>query len=131
MSWTDVAEVDVLKLATGQATSIYTTTPLPPYAALYTAAPTDSSAGTEVTGSSYVRVNTTGSWGTPAAGSVSNTAAITWAAVTTTGYTVLAVATTSASSAGSILRYASTSSTAMAVGDQANMAIGAFVLTQD
>lgn len=131
MSWTDVAEVDVLKLATGQATSIWTTTPLPPYAALYTAAPTESAAGTEVSGSSYVRVNTTGSWGTPSAGSVSNTAAITWAAVTTTGYTVLAVATTSASSAGSILRYATTSSTAMAVGDQANMAIGAFVLTQD
>lgn len=131
MSWTDVAEVDVLKLATGQATSIYTTTPIAPYAALYTAAPTDSAAGTEVTGSSYARVNSSGSWGTPAAGSVSNSAAITWAAATTTGYTVLAVALTSASTAGSITRYATVTSTAIAVGDQANMAIGAFVLTQD
>lgn len=131
MSWSDVAEVDVLKLATGQATSIWTTTPLPPFVALYTAAPTDSTSGTEVSGSSYARVNSTGSWGTPSAGSVSNTVAITFAPCTTTGYTVLAVANTSASTAGSITRYAAVSSTAIAVGDQANLAIGAYTLTQD
>lgn len=131
MSWTDAAEIDILKLATGQATSIYTSTPIAPWIALYTTAPTESAAGTEVSGSSYARVNSSGSWGTPAAGSVSNTAAITFAACTTTGYTVLAVAVTTASSAGSITRYASVTSTAIAVGDQANLAIAAFTLTQD
>lgn len=47
------------------------------YVALSTTAPnSDGSNVTEPTGGAYARVNTTGDWGTPASGSITNTAAI-------------------------------------------------------
>jgi hypothetical protein len=132
MSKTDALEIDRLKMDVGQATTIYTTTPITPYVALYTAAPSDSAAGTEVSGSSYARQAMAGAnWATPAAGSVSNTTACLFPAVTTSGYTCLGAATCTAVSAGTILRWQAISSLALAVGDQANFPIGSITFTED
>lgn len=135
MSLTDAVEVDLLKAFTGKATSIFVVTVITPYLALYTAAPSDSAAGTEVSGSSYTRMNApSATWPTPTSGSpssVSNTTAVTYPAATTTGYTVLGASLTDASSAGNILRWASVTSTAIAVGDQPNLAVGAVTMTMD
>jgi hypothetical protein len=62
------------------------------YIALYTAAPTDSSQGTETTYTNYARVavaRTSGGW-TVAAGACSNTAAITFPQCGVTGATLCA-----------------------------------------
>src|SRR4051812_14138123 len=92
-SKSDVCEVDILKLATGQATTIFSTTPLATvYVALFTAAPSDSSAGTEVSGGSYARVDSKGKWGTPASGTVSNNATIAYPTATADWGTVVAFA---------------------------------------
>jgi hypothetical protein len=89
-SITDAYEIDLLKATTGQATTILTTTPLANvYVALVTTTPTDAAAGTEVTGGSYARVQSAGSWGTPSAGSVTNTGALTFAAPTANWGTVV------------------------------------------
>src|SRR4051794_38077950 len=105
-SKSDVLEVDILKLVTGQATSIVTSTALSAvYVALYTANPTDSSAGTEVSGGSYARVDSKTKWATPSAGSVSTnadlvfpTASADWGTIT--GF---ALRTESSGTAGSML----------------------------
>jgi hypothetical protein len=75
-------EVDVLKMATGQATSIIPTTPITPYLALFTGVLTGDSPGAEATGGGYARVTTAGKWAAPVsgAGTVTNNAAINFAA---------------------------------------------------
>jgi hypothetical protein len=132
VSKTDAVEIDLLKLFTGQATTIFTTTVITPYIALYTTAPTESTGGTEVSGSSYARQSMpAANWGTPAAGSVSNTVACTFPAVTSAGYTVLGAGLATAVTAGTLLRYQAITSTAIAIGDQGNFAIGAITFTED
>lgn len=81
----DTFEVQILKLATGQAHGLagLTGTMAGPWLALYTVAPSDSAAGTEVStsGTAYARVNTAGLWGAPTGNSpasVTNNAAITF-----------------------------------------------------
>jgi hypothetical protein len=71
-------EVEVLKMGTGQATSIITTTPIVPYLALFTGTLTADTPGTEATGGGYARVSTAGKWGVPVsgAGTVTNNAVI-------------------------------------------------------
>lgn len=132
MSKTDAAEAETLKLFTGQATSIFTTTPITPYIALYTAAPSETGGGTEQSGSSYAR--TAAAFGAPTGTSptsCANNAACTFPAVTSSGYTILGVSLMTAVSAGSMLRWQSISSLALSVGDQANFAIGAITFTED
>lgn len=77
-SKSDAWEVEVLKMATGQATSIITTTPITPYLALFTGSLSADTPGTEATGGGYARVSTAGKWAAPAsgAGTVSNNVAI-------------------------------------------------------
>lgn len=77
-SKSDAWEVDVLKMATGQATSIVPTTPITPYLALFTGTLSGDTPGTEATGGGYARVSTAGKWAAPTsgAGTVSNNAAI-------------------------------------------------------
>lgn len=132
MSKTDAVEIDLLKAFVGKATTIFTITVITPYIALYTAAPSDSAAGTEVSGSSYARQNApSATWPTPSAGSVSNTTAVTFPAVTSSGYTVLGAGLCDAVSAGNLLRWQAISSTAIAVGDQGNFPVGAITFTED
>lgn len=131
-SKSDVYEVDILKATTGQATTIITTTPITPYVALFTVAPTDSTAGTECSGGSYARVAANGKWATPAAGSVANNAVITFPTATGSWGTVVAFAIMSASSAGSVLMWGALgTSKAIASGDTPSFAISALTLTED
>lgn len=77
-SKSDAWEVEVLKMATGQATSIITTTPITPYLALFTGTLSGDTPGTEATGGGYARISTAGKWGAPTsgAGTVTNSIAI-------------------------------------------------------
>lgn len=131
-SKSDVYEVDVLKATTGQATTILTTTPITPWIALFTTAPTDSTGGTEVTGGSYARVSSAGKWATPSAGSVATNAAVTFPTASASWGTVTSFAVMTASSGGSILMWGTlTTSKAVNNGDTASFASGALTLTED
>lgn len=133
MSLTDAVEIDLLKAFVGKATTIFAITVITPHIALYTAAPSDSSAGTEVAGSSYARQSTpSASWPTPSAGSVANTTAVLFPAATGSGYTVVGAALTDQLAAGgNILRWASFGGIVIAVGDQINFPIGSITFTMD
>lgn len=110
------------------------------YIALYTACPTDSTAGTEVTGGSYARVAVTAGltqWaGTQAAGSTtassgtngttSNNASISFPTPTASWGTVVCWAYTDASTAGNIWFYSAlTVSKTINIGDAVSFAVGA------
>jgi len=131
-SKSDVYEVDVLKAVTGQATTILTTTPITPWIALFTTAPTDSTGGTEVTGGSYARTTSAAKWATPAAGSVATNAAVTFPTASASWGTVTSFAVMTASSGGSILMWGTlTTSKAVGSGDTPSFASGALTLTED
>lgn len=107
-SATNVFEIDVLKAVTGQATSILTTTPITPYLALYTVAPTDSSNGTEATGGGYARKNVSGLFSTPSSGSVANNVDVSFTTFTgpvSSLAPIVAWAMLDASSGGNMLYY--------------------------
>lgn len=99
-SKSDAFEIDILKAVTAQTTSILQTTALSGvYVGLFTVNPTDSTAGTEVSGGSYARVNSKTKWGTPSAGSVSTNADLVWPTAsadwgTITGFAIFDAATT-------------------------------------
>lgn len=118
MNFTDYAENKIIDwLFRNQAL----TPPSSFYIALFTTAPTDSSAGVEVSGGSYARVQVIGSlanWaGTQAAGSTtassgtngttSNNNAITFPAPTSNWGTIVAVGFLDAASAGNLWLYGS------------------------
>ncbi|BAQ89863.1 b-glycanase [uncultured Mediterranean phage uvMED] len=85
------------------------------YLALYTVAPTDSSAGTEVTGGGYVRQTVTL---TTSGSDTTNSAAVEYPTATAGYGTVVAVAVLDASSGGNMLAYASlTANKTIATGD--------------
>jgi hypothetical protein len=136
-SKSDVYEVDVLKATTGQATTILNTTALANvYVALYTVAPSDSAAGTEVTGGSYARVDSKGKWAVPAAGSVSNNAVITFPTATADwaagGTQIVAFALMTALSGGSMLMWGTlTTAKNVLSGDTPSFAVGQLTLTED
>lgn len=132
-SLTDPFEVDVLKAITAQATTILTTTALSAlYVALVTSTPTDSAAGTEVSGGSYARVDSKGKWGTPASGTVSNNATITFPTATADWGTVTHFELWTAVTAGTRLAWGSLG-TAKAVlnGDTPSFASAALTATLD
>jgi hypothetical protein len=134
-SFTDAFEADILKALTGQATSILTTTPFTNvYAALVTTTPSDSAAGTEVSGGSYARVQTVGKWGAPSGTTqVANNAAVTFPAPTANWGTIVGFELWTASSAGTRLAWGTFgSSVTVNNGDQApTFPIGSIVVTQD
>lgn len=82
------------------------TSPSTVYVALYTVAPTDSSAGTEVTGGGYARQSAAF---TTTNNQASNTSAIEYPTATAGYGTVVAVAVLDAASSGNMLAYASLS----------------------
>lgn len=132
MSKTDAAEADILKLFTGQATSIFTTTPITPFIGLHTTAATESGTGTEASGNAYARQSAT--FGAPtgsAPTTVSNSGAVVFPVATPAGYTLLGAGLFTAVSAGTLLRFAAFSSLALGIGDQAQFAIGAIAFTED
>nr|BAR19634.1 b-glycanase [uncultured Mediterranean phage uvMED] len=85
------------------------------YLALYTVAPTDSSAGTEVTGGGYVRQTVTL---TTSGSDTTNSAAVEYPTATAGYGTVVAVAVLDSNSGGNMLAYASlTANKTIATGD--------------
>lgn len=101
------------------------------YVALHTAVPSDPSAGTEVTGSSYARVAVAAAGWTRTGSSISNNAEVAFPAVTSTPYTVVGWMLYDASTSGNALYWGDTTSTVMNVGDVPRFAIGALTVTED
>lgn len=107
------------------------------YVALLTAVPTknDGTGLTEVSGSSYARqavASTAWSAITQSADTlhdqISNSNAITFPAVTTTGYTVVGIAIYDASTLGNLLWYGAVTSQAVAVGNQYSIPAAALLV---
>ena len=101
------------------------------WVALYTAVPSDSSAGTEVTGSSYARVSVAAANWNRSGSQVQNAAPIEFPAVTTTPYTVVGWAVLDASTSGNQLYWGDCTSTAMGVGDIPRFAANAITINED
>lgn len=115
--------------------NIQHTTPGTVYSALFTVIPSDSTGGTEVTNSSsgYTRVATTFvSAGVTTAGRVQNSATVSFVAVAGGAtITVVGWGLMSDQSTGTIIYWATVTSTALGVGDQATFPIGNIVITED
>lgn len=96
-----------------------------PYLALYTATPTISGGGTEVTGGSYARLAIT--FGTITAGQMANTTALTFSGLpnaTITHYGVL-----NASTSGTLKVFGAINTQAVVIsGDQVQFPIGSIVI---
>lgn len=134
-SLTNAAEVDILKLLTHQTASIF---PLSagPFLALYTTAPGESSGGTEVTGGSYARVDTSAKWGAPSAAdpsTVGNNAVLAFPAPSGADFGhVIGIGLLTASTGGTLLEYYAHDFGTILDGDPAPQAnIGDIVLTLD
>lgn len=130
-SATDTEENSLLKARFGGAAD---TVPATWYVALTTTTPTDSAAGTEVTGGSYARVavtNNTTNFPAPTTGVIANGAAITFPAPTANWGTVTHFELWDAASAGT-RRYWGALTTPRTInnGDSApSFAVGAMTLT--
>lgn len=131
-SFTDAVEVDILKLVTGQTTSIYTTTPpTNVYVGLTTGStPTDSTGGTEVATGSYARVQSVGKWGTPSAGAVANTTAVAFPTATADWGSITGFELWTASTSGTRVAWGLVTKT-IQNGDTASFAIGQLTITLD
>lgn len=133
-SFSDAFEVEVLKMITGQATSIITTTPITPYLALFTVAPSDSGGGTEATGGGYARVSAAGKFPAPTsgAGTVSNNATIAFTTFTgsvSSGAAFVAAAVFDASTSGNMLGWCDLADTSKTGGNGDTIQIPASSLT--
>jgi hypothetical protein len=131
VSATDTEENSILKARFGGAAE---TVPATWHIALTTTTPTDSAAGTEVTGGAYARVavtNNTTNWPAPTTGTIANGAAITFPAPTAAWGTVTHFELWDAATAGT-RRYwgALTTARVIASGDGAPaFAIGALTIS--
>lgn len=129
MSKTDYAENRVNELLVGK-----TAFALPSvFVALYTVAPTDTTAGTEVTGGAYARKSTVAAdWAASAAGSIQNANVITFVAATASWGNVVAFGLMDALTAGNMLIYATlTTAKTISSGDTASFPAGSIVHTED
>lgn len=115
------------------------TRPAAIWIALYTAAPSDSGGGTEVTGGSYARVQVTqadANWNAPGAGAgaalIDNVNAITFATATANWGTITHVGIFDASTAGNLLMWgALTASKVVNSGDTFRFAAGDLDISLD
>ena len=111
------------------------TAPTGVWSALFTVIPSDTTGGTEVTttDSSYTRVQTTFSTaGLTATGQSVNSGAVNFATITGGAtITVVGWGLLDAATAGNLLYWATVTSTALNVGDQATFPAGNIVITQD
>ena len=104
------------------------TKPTTIYAALYTVAPSDSSAGTEVTGGSYARQTIT--FSAASSGSASNNTNVDFN--TMPASTVVAVAILDAATSGNMLYWGTlTTNRTVTAGDSIRIASGALVISLD
>lgn len=135
-SMSDAFEVDVLKAATGQTTTILTTTALTNlYVGLFTVTPSDAAGGTEVTGGAYARIQSVGKWGAPTSANpstVANNAIITFPTATADWGTVVAFGLFTALTVGTLLWWGALGQNkTVSNGDTPSYGVGALVLTLD
>jgi len=123
----DYAEAKILDHSVGKTSWTMPTI----YVALYTTAPTDSTAGTEVSGGAYARVATTGAtWSAASAGANANAADIVFPEATASWGVVTAVALLDASTAGNIVWYGTlTASKTVDSGDTVRFVAGDLTLS--
>jgi hypothetical protein len=103
------------------------------YVGLFTVAPTDSTAGTEVTGNAYARVATAGAdWNAASGGSATNATTLTFPTPTPSGWgTVVAFGGFDASTSGNLLWYSDqTPNKTVNAGDPPTFPAGAITVTQ-
>lgn len=106
------------------------TSPATVYAALYTAAPSDSGGGTEVSGGSYARVAIT--CGAASGGSISNSAIVNFGTASGSWGTLTHAGVFDASSAGNLLFWgALAASKTVASGDSFTFPVGNLVAALD
>lgn len=139
---TTAASDDILKMETGQATTVYTTTAAAAVnVGLFVGDPT--AGGTEVSGGGYARVNTKGKWGAPTAGTgdareVATNADVTfadatadWAAGADIDYFAVYIGTTMVRSGLIVDTNGNPAPKPILAGDTARFPAGSFVLTDD
>lgn len=121
-SFSDYAENAVLDNIVGKTQFTKPTA----YVALFTATPSDSGGGTEVSGGSYARKSTAaGDWNAAAAGSSSNANAITFVTATASWGTVTHFGVFDAATTGNLLWWGTiTTSKTIGNGDTASFAGG-------
>ena len=126
----DYFELEILKWATGQANDLGTA--CTPYLALFTSAPTDAGGGTEVSGGSYARYDSSGKWAAPAAGAVQTNAECAFTQASADWGTVVAFAIFDAVSGGNMLYWGDlTASKTVNNGDTFKFPSGDIDLTED
>jgi|SRR6478609_100675 hypothetical protein len=127
-SKTDYAENKVLDAVLNNTSFVVAT----PYVALFTATPSDSGGGTEVSGGSYARVASTTSWPAASGGSCANDVAIAFPTASASWGTVTQFAIMDASTAGNMIYWGDlTTPRTIASGDPTpTFAIGALVITE-
>lgn len=108
--------------------SAYTTPGTSLYVALYTTAPTASSAGTEVSGGSYARVQVS-TWDAPSNGATSNTGAIAFTTATASWGSVVAASVMDASTSGNLLFFDDFTGVSVGIGGTFTIGAGNFDVT--
>lgn len=122
------------KVLDGVLKNVTFTAPTTVYSALFTVIPSAATAGTEVTNASsgYTRVATTFcTAGATVAGQSVNTGAVTFATAAA-GYTIVGwgLLDTSTVAAGNLLYWATVTTLALSINDQATFAISAITVTE-
>lgn len=126
---TDYLENKILDHTTGKTTYAKPTV----YVGLFTAAPSDTAAGTEVSGNNYSRVATAGAdWNAAATGATDNANAITFPTPSGSWGTITHFGLFDASSGGNLLWWgALTSQQVVSTNNVVSFAAGALDLTDD
>lgn len=102
------------------------------YVALYTVAPTDSTAGTEVTGGAYARASVAAAGWTRTGSQIANNADVTFATATANWGTVVAFGILDASTGGNFLYWGDISPTKVVNnGDTAKFSANQLTVTED
>lgn len=132
-SKSDAFEIDILKAVTAQTTTILSTTAFTNvYVGLFTANPTDSTAGTEVSGGSYARVQSKTKWAAPSAGSVSTNADLVWPTATADWGTVTGFAIFDALTGGNMTYWgALAANKVVSSGDTFSILSGQLTISED
>jgi hypothetical protein len=131
-SKTDAFEQRILDhVFKGGATPSLATPPANLWVALYTVVPSDSAAGTEVSGSGYARRSCAPADWTRTNSQIANAVDMTFPAVTGSPYTVVGWRIMDAASAGNALYWGDTATTVMNVGDIPRFATGSLTASED
>lgn len=115
------------KLANATVRNVSYTSPASVYVALYSAAPTASTSGTELSGSGYTREVVT--FSAPSAGVVASNVAVSFGAATADWLPAVAMATVDASTGGNIMWFKSIATQLVKNGDTLDLDSGEITIT--